>query len=73
MINSVGTAARQAVRRFTTSAVRKSGHHDPYDGVPGHNFPFSTKNRHVLLAIFMVYMGSGFAIPFLSVRHQLLK
>ncbi|TGZ31903.1 cytochrome c oxidase subunit 7C, mitochondrial [Temnothorax curvispinosus] len=73
MINSASAIARQAVRRFTTSAVRRSGHHDPYDGVPGHNFPFSTKNRHVLLAMFMVFCGSGFSIPFLIVRHQLLK
>lgn len=35
MINSTSAIARQAVRRFTTSAVRRSGH-DPYDGVPGH-------------------------------------
>ncbi|EFN76104.1 cytochrome c oxidase subunit 7C, mitochondrial [Harpegnathos saltator] len=73
MINSVSMFTRQVVRRFTTSAVRRSGHHDPYDGIPGHNMPFSTQNRHKLLALFMIYLGSGFSIPFLIVRHQLLK
>ncbi|XP_011631113.1 cytochrome c oxidase subunit 7C, mitochondrial [Pogonomyrmex barbatus] len=73
MINPASLITRQAVRRFTTSAVRRSAHHDPYDGVPGHNFPFSTKNRHVLLGMFMVFCGSGFSIPFLLVRHQLKK
>ncbi|XP_029177723.1 cytochrome c oxidase subunit 7C, mitochondrial-like [Nylanderia fulva] len=72
MINSTSMVARQAVRRFMTSAVRRGGH-DPYDGVPGYNLPFSTQNRHKLLALFMIFCGSGFSIPFLVVRHQLLK
>ncbi|EZA56599.1 hypothetical protein X777_03277, partial [Ooceraea biroi] len=37
------------------------------------NFPFSTQNRHRLLALFMVFCGSGFSIPFLMVRHHLKK
>lgn len=28
--------ARQAIRRFTTSAIRRDSHYDAYDGVPGH-------------------------------------
>ncbi|CAL1678192.1 unnamed protein product [Lasius platythorax] len=73
MINPTSMFARQAVRRFMTSAIRRGGHHDPYDGVPGYNLPFSTQNRHKLLALFMVFCGSGFSIPFLVIRHQLLK
>ncbi|KYN43560.1 hypothetical protein ALC56_01821 [Trachymyrmex septentrionalis] len=37
------------------------------------NFPFSTKNRHVLLLGFMIFCGSGFSIPFFMVRHQMKK
>ncbi|XP_020283385.1 cytochrome c oxidase subunit 7C, mitochondrial [Pseudomyrmex gracilis] len=73
MVNPASLFIRQTVRKFTTSSVRRSGHHDPYDGVPGHNFPFSTQNRHKLLLYFMLFFGSGFSIPFLIVRHQLKK
>ncbi|XP_032682113.1 cytochrome c oxidase subunit 7C, mitochondrial [Odontomachus brunneus] len=73
MFNPANMFARQAIRRFTTSAIRRSGHHDPYDGVPGHNFPFSTQNRHKLLVLCMLYVGSAFSIPLFVVRHQLLK
>ncbi|KAG5310427.1 COX7C oxidase, partial [Acromyrmex insinuator] len=72
MINSANAITHQ-VRRFTTSVIRRSAHHDPYDGVPGYNFPFSTKNRHMLLLGFMIYCGSGFSLPFFLVRHQLKK
>ncbi|KAL6426287.1 hypothetical protein ACFW04_009069 [Cataglyphis niger] len=72
MINSTGMIARQA-RQFMTSAIRRGGHHDPYDGIPGYNLPFNTQDRHRLLAYFMVYLGSGFCIPLFMVRHQLLK
>ncbi|RLU24586.1 hypothetical protein DMN91_002675 [Ooceraea biroi] len=73
MVNPASMFSRQAVRRFTTSSIRRSDHHDPYDGMPGYNFPFSTQNRHRLLALFMVFCGSGFSIPFLMVRHHLKK
>ncbi|XP_046403759.1 cytochrome c oxidase subunit 7C, mitochondrial-like [Ischnura elegans] len=57
-------------RNFMTSAARKSYYNG---GIPGENLPFSINNRHKLLAMFMVYFGSGFALPFLVVRYQLLK
>ncbi|XP_072746911.1 cytochrome c oxidase subunit 7C, mitochondrial [Anoplolepis gracilipes] len=72
MINPMSVFTRQAVRRFMTSAVRRAGH-DPYEGIPGYNLPFGTQNRHKLLLYFMLFCGSGFSIPFLIVRHQLLK
>ncbi|XP_015433824.1 PREDICTED: cytochrome c oxidase subunit 7C, mitochondrial-like [Dufourea novaeangliae] len=59
------------VRRFVTSAVRRSG--DQPEGYPGANLPFSIKNRYALTAKFIIFFGSGFAIPYLIVRHQLLK
>uniref|UniRef100_A0A5F8H285 Cytochrome c oxidase subunit 7C, mitochondrial n=1 Tax=Monodelphis domestica TaxID=13616 RepID=A0A5F8H285_MONDO len=37
------------------------------------NLPFSVENKWRLLAMMAVYFGSGFAAPFLIVRHQLLK
>ncbi|XP_053989103.1 cytochrome c oxidase subunit 7C, mitochondrial-like [Hylaeus volcanicus] len=61
----------QHVRRFVTSAVRRSGH-DP-EGFPGANLPFSVENRYKLTALFTVFFGSGLALPYLILRHQLLK
>ncbi|XP_017362811.1 cytochrome c oxidase subunit 7C, mitochondrial-like [Cebus imitator] len=57
----------QSIRRFTTSAVRRSH----YEEGPGKNLPFSVENKWRLLA--MMYFGSAFATPFLILRHQLLK
>ncbi|OQR68243.1 Cytochrome c oxidase subunit 7C [Tropilaelaps mercedesae] len=64
----------QSVRRFTTSAIcRSGGHHDDYGGVPGENLPFSVKNRYALTLKMALFFGSAFSIPFLVVRHQLKK
>ncbi|XP_068127796.1 cytochrome c oxidase subunit 7C, mitochondrial [Hyperolius riggenbachi] len=60
----------QAVRRFTTSALRRGAH---YEEGPGKNLPFSIENKWRLLAVMTLFFGSGFAAPFLIVRHQLLK
>ncbi|XP_018425618.1 PREDICTED: cytochrome c oxidase subunit 7C, mitochondrial [Nanorana parkeri] len=60
----------QAVRRFTTSALRRGGH---YGEGPGKNMPFSVENKWKLLAVMTAFVGSGFTAPFLIVRHQLLK
>ncbi|KAG9354357.1 hypothetical protein JZ751_001063 [Albula glossodonta] len=60
---------RQAVRRFTTSAIRASH----YEEGPGKNLPFSVENKWRLLGMMVVFFGSGFAFPFIVVRHQLLK
>ncbi|KYM86209.1 Cytochrome c oxidase subunit 7C, mitochondrial [Atta colombica] len=72
MINSANSIAHQ-VRRFTTSAIRRSMHHNPYDGVPGYNMPFSLQNRHFLLLGFMVFLGIPFSLPLFMVRYQLKK
>ncbi|KAH0950912.1 hypothetical protein HN011_001584 [Eciton burchellii] len=74
MVNPANLLTRQVVRKFMTSAIRRSGHHhNPYDGIPGYNFPFSTQNRHKVLLFFMFWFGSAFSVPFWIVRHQLLK
>ncbi|XP_076300703.1 cytochrome c oxidase subunit 7C [Lasioglossum baleicum] len=59
------------VRTFVTSAVRRSDHGP--DTYPGTNLPFSIMNRYKLTATFILFFGSGYAIPFLILRHQLLK
>ncbi|XP_037759118.1 cytochrome c oxidase subunit 7C, mitochondrial [Chelonia mydas] len=58
-----------SVRRFATSAVRRSH----YEEGPGKNIPFSVENKWRLLGLMVVFFGSGFAAPFIIVRHQLLK
>ncbi|KAM7416473.1 hypothetical protein PAMA_018504 [Pampus argenteus] len=60
---------RQAVRRFATSAVRSS----QYGEGPGQNLPFSVENKMRLLGMMVLFFGSGFAFPFIIVRHQILK
>ncbi|XP_043467420.1 cytochrome c oxidase subunit 7C, mitochondrial-like [Leptopilina heterotoma] len=66
----LGQISRQSVRRFATSAVRKSS---PNDGVPGKNIPFNIENKSLLTLKFMIFFGSGFAVPFIALRHQMLK
>ncbi|ROT66248.1 hypothetical protein C7M84_015754 [Penaeus vannamei] len=56
-------------RNLMTSAVRRGAD----GGVPGGNLPFQIKNRFRLSAVFIVFFGSGLALPFVLVRHQLLK
>ncbi|KAK7086904.1 Cytochrome c oxidase subunit 7C, mitochondrial [Halocaridina rubra] len=59
-----------ASRNFMTSAIRKG---DDPGGVPGSNLPFQIKNRFRLTVTFILFFGSGLALPFVLVRHQLLK
>ncbi|KAG8193896.1 hypothetical protein JTE90_011455 [Oedothorax gibbosus] len=63
-------ALLSATRKFTTSAVRSSGHHN---NVIGDNLPFDISNRYKLSVIFVLFFGSGFSLPFLVVRHHLTK
>jgi len=56
-------------RAFGTSLVRQGG----YTEGPGSNMPFPTKNKWVMLGVMAAFFGSGFAFPFILVRHQLLK
>ncbi|KAB0803724.1 hypothetical protein PPYR_00694 [Photinus pyralis] len=44
-----------------------------HGGVPGENLPFEVGNKYKLTAIFIVFFGSGLGLPFLALRHQLLK
>jgi len=37
------------------------------------NLPFDTHNRMKLTLWFVIFFGSGFTLPFIAVRHQLLK
>ncbi|CAK9818624.1 Cytochrome c oxidase subunit 7C, mitochondrial [Anthophora quadrimaculata] len=67
----IRTAFQQFTRSFKTTIPKKSDHGP--EGFPGANIPFSIKNRYVLTATFICFFGSGLAIPFLILRHQLLK
>merc|ERR1712012_755307 len=59
-------------RQLSTSAARQGGVAD-YGGIPMANWPFSVKNRFALTLGFVLFCGSGFSVPFVMVRHQLLK
>ncbi|XP_012274171.1 cytochrome c oxidase subunit 7C, mitochondrial [Orussus abietinus] len=63
--------ARQIIRNVMTSAVRAAHHQS--GGIPGSNLPFSITNRYKLTAYFILFFGSGFALPFIAVRYQMLK
>ncbi|OAD54227.1 Cytochrome c oxidase subunit 7C, mitochondrial [Eufriesea mexicana] len=62
--------SRQFTRLFRTSSIRPS--HEP-EGFPGANLPLDIQNRYKLTAIFILFFGSGLAIPFLLVRYHLKK
>uniref|UniRef100_A0A8C4N6W5 Cytochrome c oxidase subunit 7C, mitochondrial n=1 Tax=Eptatretus burgeri TaxID=7764 RepID=A0A8C4N6W5_EPTBU len=59
----------QFVRRFGTSVVRRVH----YEEGPGKNIPFSVENKWRFLVVMSLFMGSGYFIPFMLVRHQLSK
>ncbi|XP_032959197.1 cytochrome c oxidase subunit 7C, mitochondrial-like [Rhinolophus ferrumequinum] len=59
----------QSIQRFTTFVVRRSH----YEEGSGKDLPFSVENKWWLLVVMTLYFGSGFAIPFFIVGHQLLK
>ncbi|XP_077299410.1 cytochrome c oxidase subunit 7C, mitochondrial-like [Arctopsyche grandis] len=54
----------------TRTAIRQSSGHEMK---PGDNLPFSLDNPYKLTLYFTLFFGSGIGIPFLAVRHQLLK
>ncbi|XP_067634417.1 cytochrome c oxidase subunit 7C, mitochondrial-like [Eurosta solidaginis] len=56
-------------RNITQTLVRYHSN----GGIPGENLPFSINNRYKLTAYFALFFGSGLALPFLIVRHQLTK
>nr|XP_018917688.1 PREDICTED: cytochrome c oxidase subunit 7C, mitochondrial-like [Bemisia tabaci] len=64
------TKVGAVARNIATSAAMQ--YKKPIHG-PGSNIPFRIDNPWRLVAVFTVYCGTGFAIPYLIVRHQLLK
>ncbi|KAK5647915.1 hypothetical protein RI129_002807 [Pyrocoelia pectoralis] len=44
-----------------------------HGGVPGENLPFEVGNKYKLTVLFIAFFGSGLGLPFLILRHQLLK
>ncbi|XP_035581739.1 cytochrome c oxidase subunit 7C, mitochondrial-like [Zalophus californianus] len=59
----------QSILRVTTSVLCRNH----YEEGPGKNRSFPVQHKWWLLITVTVYFGSGFAAPFLIVRHQLLK
>ncbi|XP_043290521.1 cytochrome c oxidase subunit 7C, mitochondrial-like [Cervus canadensis] len=55
----------QNIWKFTTWSHYEEG--------PWKNIPFSAENKWRLLTMMTLLFGSGFAAPFFTVRHQLLK
>ncbi|XP_050396737.1 cytochrome c oxidase subunit 7C, mitochondrial [Patella vulgata] len=63
--------ARPFSRKFTTTAVARSEYQQ--EGIPGANLPFSIANRYKLAVYMALFFCSGFSMPFIVVRHQILK
>ncbi|GFS00347.1 cytochrome c oxidase subunit 7C, mitochondrial [Elysia marginata] len=64
-------ASKSLVRRFTTSAVRRSQEWQQ-QGVPGSNLPFDINNKYKLTAMFVLFFGSGLSAPFIIARRHLV-
>ncbi|KAL1457190.1 hypothetical protein WDU94_001848 [Cyamophila willieti] len=64
-----GSRLTNTMRQFSTSALRR-GH--AYSG-PGENLPFDTHSPVKLTLYFGIFMATGLGIPFIAVRHQLVK
>ncbi|KAL3886404.1 hypothetical protein ACJMK2_026402 [Sinanodonta woodiana] len=62
---------RIIARRFSTTVARKSEINQ--HGIPGANLPFDIHNRYKLTALFTVFFTTAFSLPFVVVRHQILK
>ncbi|KAK2168948.1 hypothetical protein LSH36_13g19054 [Paralvinella palmiformis] len=71
MLSKVGRLTH-LTRQFSTSVVRRSEEWQQR-GLPGSNMPFNIGNRYKLMAAFIAFFGSGLGVPYLLVRHQLLK
>ncbi|KOC64368.1 Cytochrome c oxidase subunit 7C, mitochondrial [Habropoda laboriosa] len=69
-MSALKTVFQGFTRSFMTTASRKS--HGP-EGFPGANLPLPIGNRYVVTAIFIAFFGSGLSVPYLILRHQLLK
>ncbi|XP_072937597.1 cytochrome c oxidase subunit 7C, mitochondrial-like isoform X2 [Epargyreus clarus] len=68
----IGTVARTS-NLFGRNVMKNFIRNGSRGNIPGENLPFGIDNRYKFTAMFMVYIGSGLAAPFLITRHQLLK
>ncbi|BFZ26062.1 hypothetical protein BsWGS_29101 [Bradybaena similaris] len=66
-----GQASRALVRRFSTTAARRSQEWQQ-EGIPGSNLPFDINNKYKLTVYFVLFFGSGLSAPFLIMRRHLL-
>ncbi|CAB4022381.1 cytochrome c oxidase subunit 7C, mitochondrial-like [Paramuricea clavata] len=62
--------ARSAARLRATGRPLIRGE---VENAPGQNMPFQTKNKSRLLATMILFLGTGFSIPFIGVRFQMAK
>ncbi|VVC39047.1 Cytochrome c oxidase subunit VIIc [Cinara cedri] len=62
----IGSKAVQAVRQFSTTAIRRSDH--GYTG-PGRNLPFDVYSKYKFTLYTALFFSSGFGLPFLMVRY----
>ncbi|XP_076756272.1 cytochrome c oxidase subunit 7C [Xylocopa sonorina] len=69
-MSGVRTVFQRLSRSFRTTAPKKGGHDDP-EGFPGANIPLNIENKYVVVASFVAFFGSGFALPFLILRYRL--
>ncbi|KAG2201739.1 hypothetical protein INT47_001999 [Mucor saturninus] len=67
MISNV--LARSAMRASSRQVVRSDLYH--FSNANGANVPFNTKNRAGLAIKMTLYLGLGFAAPFLGAAWQL--
>ncbi|KAI9256996.1 cytochrome c oxidase subunit VIIc [Helicostylum pulchrum] len=67
MISNV--LARSAMRASTRQVVRSDLYH--FSNSNGQNVPFNTKNRPALAIKMTLYLGLGFAFPFIGAWWQL--
>ncbi|KAF9581666.1 hypothetical protein BGW38_001230 [Lunasporangiospora selenospora] len=70
---SAAIFARTGIRARATvgSTLRSDAHHWTNDN--GKNLPFSTKNKPVLGASVVAYLGTGFSLPFVAAYWQAHK
>ncbi|XP_055333791.1 cytochrome c oxidase subunit 7C, mitochondrial-like [Paramacrobiotus metropolitanus] len=73
LFTRVFTRTARGKKNFSTSKSRRSGDHHDEGGNPGENLPFDITNRYKFTLIYTAFFASGFGLPFLVVRHQLMK
>lgn len=56
------------VRKLMTSSTKRS-----YPGIPGENLPFDIDNKFKTTALFILYFGSGLALPAVVLKFMMTK